>query len=206
MGKFEDFLEKAGILNPDDPDEIIAEAEGRKKEKPSKVPKGKITSAGITTPNIPAVPNVPAAGDNTELNPSVVAESNIIEDAYSTLSPETEDVYLVEQLDANFSMLPEVQRPDVIRSTLTTMGKDVNQLLASVEARMGAIQQTFTTYSEKIAGENQKLAEHIADYEEKINICKQGQLDRQNSLQAASATVNAETTRLNKIYTILGGK
>ena len=206
MGKFEDFLEKAGILNPDDPDEIIAEAEGRKKEKTPKQPKSKITSERFTPPNIQVPQNVPAAGDNTEVNPSVVAESNIIEEAYSNLSPETEDVYLVEQLEANFSMLPAGQRPAVIITTLTTMGKDVNQLLASVEARMGAIQQTFTTFSEKIAGENQKLAEHIADYEEKINICKQGQFDRQNSLQAASATVNAENTRLNKIYTILGGK
>ena len=205
MGKFEDLLEKVGILNPENPDEIIAEVEGRKKEKEPKSPKGKITSVEIAAPKVRTT-NVSAAGDNTQVNPSVVVESNIIEEAYSNLSPETEDVYLVEQLEANFSMLPTDQRPAAIKATLTTMGKDVNQLLASVEARMGAIQQTFTTFSEKIAGENQKLAEHIADYEEKINICKQGQLDRQNSLQAASATVNAENTRLNKIYTILGGK
>lgn len=205
MGKFEDFLEKTGILNPDDPDEIIAEAEGRKKGKEPKAHKGKITSEEIATPNIPVSPNVPT-GDKTEVNPSAVGETNIIEDAYSTLSPETNDVYLVEQLEANFGMLPATQRAEVIRNTLTTMGKDIGTLLAGVEAKMGAVQQTYTDFSEKIAGEKQKLSDSIADFEEKINICKQGQIDRENSLQAATATVNAEITRLNKIYNILGGK
>lgn len=205
MGKLEDLLEKTGFLKPDDPDEIITEVEGRKKEKEPKLPKGKITSAGITTPNIPVIPNVPT-GDKTAVNPSAVGETNIIEEAYSTLSPETNDVYLVEQLEANFGVLPETQRAEIIRNTLTTMGKDINTLLAGVETKMGAVQQTYKAFSEKIAGEKQKLTDSIADFEEKINICKQGKIDRENSLQAATVTVNAEIARLNKIYNILGGK
>ncbi len=198
MGKFEDFLERTGFLNPDDPDDLIDEIEGKKQDPKAKRPITVGTNIPATAPT--ATPN---SGTPTE---TAQMSTNIIEQAYLNVPKETEEVYLAEQLANNFKMLPANQLPDVIRNTLTTMGKNVETMQQAVITRQEALQQAFANWTAKTQEENDNLAAIIAECEEKIRICKQGQLDKQNALAQASTEANAENARLTNIYKLLGGQ
>ena len=103
-------------------------------------------------------------------------------------------------------MLPDEAKPQVVRNTLETMGKDINRFLVEANTKKNALANAIAKYSQKVSDEVANLDAEIAEAEKKISSCKQQQLDRKNNLEKQKVTVVQEVKRLENIINILGGK
>ena len=138
MSRFEKMLEKAGILTPETPE----------------------VKETVNTSNVSAVPNT-SMNQQAEVSGNVELTADIIAEAYSTL-PQTEDnIYIVEELLKNFNMLPDESKHTVVRSTLTTMQKDIDEFLAEAQNRKAALVATFESYTNKATQEMTELTATI---------------------------------------------
>lgn len=131
---------------------------------------------------------------------------DIIKDAYASLPESENNIFIVEELLKNFSMLPEDQKNSTVQVTLKTMGISTEGFMAEAQTRSNAVVNVMSRFSEKVEAEKAEIDKKISDAEILIENLKQRKFTLQNGVESAKKKVESELERLKKIIYVLGGK
>lgn len=190
------FLERVGLVVevPDSSEELSD---------------GNDTSKNLFSGNKGSEANVGSYPTSTSSNAessSNFKSLNVVQTAYATLPQSRNDIFVVEELLKNFSALPEEQRCQTLRVTLTTMGKNIDEFITEANARKNVILNTLSKTTEEIEEKSKQITVQISEARARIDSLNQENLDIKNSLDESKKESMAECQRLDNIIKVLGGQ
>ncbi len=198
MKEKKSLLERLGIVSDAvEPKELIGGSEEKQHKENKEIRRISKDDISSTT--------IDKAVDFSKI-PSDCEHKNVVESAYATLPQSGENIFIVEELLKNYSSLPQQQSYQILQSTLTTMGKDINLFISEAQTRKRIINQELERHTKNIKCECDQIKAAIEAAKAQIDTLSQKNLDLVNGLEVSKKECDAECTRLDMIITVLGGQ
>ncbi|WP_286961856.1 hypothetical protein [Lactococcus sp. UBA7220] len=130
---------------------------------------------------------------------------DIISQAYEQFSDSKFDIFVVEELYANFDGIPEDTKMQLIRKNLSTLKIDLNEVIDESVRRKDAINAVSQEHKNASEALGKDISSQIEEARSLIDKLTSQNIERKNKLEAELAGVDAELKRLDNIIHILGG-